>query len=415
MNTPHVLMDCGFTALLNEAVPQTQTGSELINKYKSYLMSNPESCGIINQFFQEANYCKYDSGVNKVLEQLADYMTQNKVGWAIASVCENLENSNKGYDLLNRNAARQASKLLEMKEDDIVRYVRAGALKNVMFCEAFRNIAKSVFKDNNSIIETEATYTKITPCSMVENVGDGNCFVVAGKLYKMDDNKNIQEADWKEVSNTFKQVESLLESNLCTIDEDNIYINYNNAKYTISESNKITKEYKENKQEFTVESFRDNNRLVLTAINPRRKNEVASILEAIAVLAEQYDNVCTLDNCAIYNTQNDKFVVLESGENNLYSTLLQSNHKSSPWSINEDAIKTLDFIKKQTNVQLSEQYKDRIEKTVQNADTATKQQIKESLENQEVQGLKERIEKLTEKFKNDPSKLAILSQLASEV
>jgi hypothetical protein len=39
----------------------------------------------------------------------------------------------------------------------------------------------------------------------------------------------------------------------------------------------------------------------------------------------------------------------------------------------------------------------------------------EALENDNILSLKERIELLTEKFKNDPAKLAVLSKLAAEV
>lgn len=412
--TPKVLINLGFTKMLNESANgQTQTGSELLNKYKVYLMTNEESCRIVNNFFNEAQQCRYDSTINHLYEDLADYIAQNKTGWAIATVCENINADETSRNMLNRNAAKQAEKLLEMQEADIERYIRAGALKNVMFCEAFRNIAKSVYK-NTAIIETTAQYTKFTPCSLVENVGDGNCFVVAGQLYKVNDDKELVEAKWSEVSDEFKQIEQLMESQLCTIDEDNIFIKYNNTTYTISEANKITKETKSDKRVFTVEEFRDNNRLALMAINNRRRQEAAGILETITKLAEQYDNICNLDNVGIYSTRGDRFMVIENGEDNLFVKLLQSNH-SQPWTINENAIKALDYIKQKTNVQLSEAYKANVEKAMDNIDESDKKQIKESLEDNTILSLKERIEVLTEKFKNDPIKLSVLSKLAAEV
>ena len=49
------------------------------------------------------------------------------------------------------------------------------------------------------------------------------------------------------------------------------------------------------------------------------------------------------------------------------------------------------------------------------ADKAEKERIAEELKATEQQSYKERIENLTEKFKNDPVKLAVLSKLAQEL
>lgn len=404
--TYKVLMGCDFTQLISEASAQTQTGAELITKYRAHLMNNPESCALVNNFIKEAVQVRYDNGVNNVLEVLSDYITSNTTSWQLATACENINNDTTSRNYLNRNAAKQVENLLEMDEDNVNKYVRAGALKNVMFCEAFRSIAKSVF-NNQPMIEQTAEYTKVTPVSMVESVGDAKCFVVAGQLYKLDE--SVEKGNWNEVSNTFKTVESLLESSICSVDENSVIVKYNNKEYTISEANKI----KLGDKEMTVEEFRDNSRLVLMTANPRRRNEVAGVLEAIAQVAENYDKVATLDNAAIYSTANDRFIVIESGTQ-LYASLLQSNH-STGWTINEDAVKACEYIKQQTNTQVSENYKTNIEGAIEQASEESKAQMMEALENDNILSLKERIELLTEKFKNDPAKLAVLSKLAAEV
>ena len=404
--TYKVLMGCDFTHLVNEASAQTQTGAELITKYRAHLMNNPESCALVNNFVKEAAAVRYDNGVNYVLEVLSDYINSNSTSWALATACESINNNQLSRNYLNRNAAKQVENLLEMDEEKVNQYVRAGALKNVMFCEAFRSIAKNVF-NNQPMIEQTAEYTKVTPVSMVEAVGDANCFVVSGKLYKVDE--NVTEGDWKEVSNTFKTVESLLESNICKIDEHDITVKYNNKTYTISEANKV----KVDEQEMTVEQFRDNSRLQLTVTNPRRRNEVAGVLEAIAQTSENYDKIVTLDNTAVYSTANDKFIVIENGTQ-LYASLLQSNHNTG-WVVNEDAVKACEYIKKQTNTQVSENYKTNIEGAIDKASEESKEQMMETLENNQILSIKERIELLTEKFKNSPAHLSVLSKLAAEV
>lgn len=407
-----ILVEMDFASIISEAQAQTQTGAEVINKYKAYVMSNESSCAIVNNFIKEASICRYDNGVNETLSIIADYIAQNKTSWALASACESINANNQSYNYLNRNAAKQVSTLLEMDEENVVKYIKAGALKNVMFCEAFRNIAKQVFKDT-PLVESTADYTKVTPVSMVENVGDGICFEVNGNLYKMDDDKNIQEALWNEVSNTFKIVSQLLESQMTSVDQHVIKVTLPFATYEISEADKVVREGKEGKKEMTTSQLREHNRLVLMTINPRHKNETAHILEAIALLSENYDSVANMDNVSIYTTKNDKFVVIESNDS-LYATLLASNH-ASKWTINENAIDAISFIKSKTNVSLSENYQSVIEASMEKADADEKARIEEELKVQEQQSYKERIEALTEKFKNDPVKLAVLSKLAQEL
>ena len=163
----------------------------------------------------------------------------------------------------------------------------------------------------------------------------------------------------------------------------------------------------------TSEQLREHNRLVLMTTNPRYRNNMAEVLEAIALTCEHYDSIVNMDNTAIYTTKNDKFVVIESGVN-LYATLLASN-RHSKWTVNENAIESLSFIKSKTNVSLSENYASLVESAVAVADEEKKVRIQEELKSQEQQSYKERIESLTEKFKNDPVKLAVLSKLAQEL
>lgn len=410
--TNKILAEMEFASIISGANAQTQTGAEMLNKYKAHVMANESSCALVNSFIKEASNCRYDNGVNETLSIVADYINQNKTSWALASACESINNNNKSYNYINRNAAKQVEKLLEMNEDDVVKYIKAGALKNVMFCESFRNIAKQVYKDN-PMVEATADYTKVTPISIIENVGDGVCFEVAGNLYKMGDDKTIQEANWNEVSNTFKTVSSLLESNIVEVDSHTITVKAPNATYEISEADKVKKIGKEGANDFTIDRLRENNRLVLMTANPRHKNQLAGILEAVALVCENYDSIANMDNVSIYTTKNDKFVVIEAGVN-LYATLLASN-RHSKWTVNENAIEALSFIKSKTNVTLSDNYSKLVEEAVTVADEEEKTRIAEELKAQEQQSYKERIESLTEKFKNDPVKLAVLSKLAQEL
>ena len=411
MNTK-VLAEMDFASFVSRAEAQTQTGAELLNKYKAYVMSNESTYALVNNFIKEAQLHRYDNGVNDVFESVVDYICQNKTSWALASACESINNNGSSYNYLNRNAAKQVEKLLEMNEEDVVKYIKAGALKNVMYCESFRNIAKQVFKEQ-PLVEATAEYIKTTPVSMVENCGDGVCFEINGQVYKMGDDKTIQEASWSEVSNTFKTISQLLESGITKVDNHTITVEAGNAIYTISEANKVVRTGKEGETEMTVEQLRSNNRLVLMSANPRFYNSLAGVLEAIALTCENYEHILNMDNAAIYTTKNDKFLVIEAG-NNIYSTLLASN-RNPKWTINENVIDALSFIKTKTNATISENYRELVESSLEKASEEEKSHLEEEIKENQKASYKERIELLTEKFKNDPVKLAVLSKIAQEL
>ena len=420
MNTTmKILAGLEFSSLIAEAQATTATGSEMLNTYKSYLMMKESSCGLVNNFVKEAQACRYDNGVNRVLETVADYINSNKTSWALASACENINANSQSYNYLNRNAAKQVEKLLEMDESDVVSYIKAGALKNVMFCESFRTIAKQVFKDN-PIVESTAEFKVIHPVSMIESVGDGLCFEVNGTLYKMGDDKNVQEAQWNEVSNTFRVISSLLESGHAEISNGDIEVKAGNSIYTISEAGKCKKCCKKGakgeeckEEELSAEQLRENNRLVLMACSPAVRNNLAGVLEAIALTCENYDNIVNMDIVSIYETKRDRFMVVEAGDN-LYATLLAST-RSPKWTVNEDIMKTISFIKDRTNVSLNEQYAEKIKAVVEKVSKEEKAKIEEEIHNNTIESFKDRVATLTEKFKNDPAKLAVLAKVAQSL
>jgi hypothetical protein len=147
--------------------------------------------------------------------------------------------------------------------------------------------------------------------------------------------------------------------------------------------------------------------------NPRFRNQLAGLLEGIALIAENYDSIANMDNVSIYETANDRFIVIE-GSNNLYASLIASRRHPA-WTINENAVDALSFIKTKTNVNISERYSTMIQNHLEKVSETEQENIKQELHEQEMQTYKERIEALTEKFKNDPTKLAILSNLAQEL
>ena len=407
-----ILTELEFSSIISEAQAQTATGSTLLNRYKSHCMSNESTCALVNNFIKEASKLTYDNGVVAVLEEVADFVNSNKTRWQIASACENIQSQQTSYNMLNMNAAKQAEKLVDLNEEEAVKYIKAGAFKNIMFCEAFRSIAKSVFK-NQPMMEANAEYTTVHPISIVEKNGEDLYFEVAGGLYKLNEDNQVSAANWNEVSNTFKNVTSILESNLASCCDETLSFKVNDHEYRINEANKVTKISNNVEKEMTVEQLREDNRLMINATNPRFQNEMARVLECVAQVCENYDRIVSLDNTSIIESKNDKFILVECG-GNVFATLLKSTHNPQ-WTINEGAMKAVDFIKSKTRIDLTEKLNEAIKTNIAEVSDEEKQVMEQELEDKEIQDVKDRIAALTEKYKDDPAKLAVLASLSESL
>jgi hypothetical protein len=407
-----ILVELEFGSIIGESQAQTATGESLLNSYKSHCMSNESTCALVNNFIKEASKLTYDNGVVAVLEQVVDFVNSNKTRWQIASACESIQAQQTSYNVLNLNAAKQAEKLVDLNEDEAIKYIKAGAFKNIMFCEAFRSIAKSVFK-NQPMIEANADYTAIHPISIVEKNGEDLYFEVAGGLYKLNEEKEVSVASWDEVSNTFKNVTSILESNLAKCCDETLIFTVNKHEYHINEANKVVKVSGDNRKTLTVEQLREDSRLMINATNPRFKNEIARVLECVAQVCENYDRIVSLDNTSIIESKNDKFILVECG-GNVFATLLKSTHNPQ-WTINEGAMKAVDFIKSKTRIDLTEKLNKAIKENIAKTSEEEQQLMEQELENKEIQDVKDRISALTEKYKDDPAKLAVLASLSESL
>lgn len=407
-----ILTELEFGSIIGESQAQTSTGESLLNRYKSHCMANESTCALVNNFIKEASKLTYDNGIVAVLEEVVDFVNSNKTRWQIASACESIQAQQTSYNMLNLNAAKQAEKLIDLNEDEAVKYIKAGAFKNIMFCEAFRSIAKSVFK-NQPMVEVNAEYTTIHPISIVEKNGEDLYFEVVGNLYKMNEDNQVSAANWNEVSNNFKNVTSILESNLVKSCDETLIFTVNKHEYRINESNKVVKVSNNTEKEMTLEQLREDNRLMVNATNPRFQNEMARVLECIAQVCESYDNIVSLDNTSIIESKNDKFVLVECG-GNVFATLLKSTHNPQ-WTINEGAMKAVDFIKSKTRIDLTEKLNTAIKANISEVSEEEKQLMEQELENKEIQDVKDRIAALTEKYKDDPAKLAVLASLSESL
>lgn len=405
-----------FTTALNEASYQTSTGKELIQKYQSTIMANAVTCNMVNSFIKEARSMSYDSGVVEALAKVCNAVDSNKYSWLLETACEKIESDPRAYSYLNKNAVKLVRPLLEMEEDKVVSYIKAGALKDAMYCEAFRQIAKSVYRDV-PVVEATEQYTCVHPISIVEKVDDEVYFVAQNQLYKMDENKVEATNDWTKVSNDFKVIAQVLEAGLVKYSsENNGTLTYKAPSYElqISEEGKCKKIAGEKVYEYTTDQLREQNALFLRNITPAQRNRQASILEAVAKCCENYNNIVVIDNVSMFTTKKDQFMMIESNEKTS-ARLLRSTHTPQQWATEGNIYEVLNFIKKKTNVDLSEKYEEKINQVIENTEKEEKEKIQEELKSSAIQERKEKVERLIKEFKDDPVKLAVLSKIALEL
>ena len=137
------------------------------------------------------------------------------------------------------------------------------------------------------------------------------------------------------------------------------------------------------------------------------------MLESFAKIVENYEHIAILNNVSIINNNNDKFLVIENN-NNAYAKMLRTNH-SQPWEVKGDITKVVETVKKYTRLDITKLYEQAIGVAIEESKKEEGKKIQENLMETEIDKRKQKIAELTEKFKNDPTKLAMLSQVAQDL
>ena len=101
-------------------------------------------------------------------------------------------------------------------------------------------------------------------------------------------------------------------------------------------------------------------------------------------------------------------------QGNAYAKMISTNH-TSPWKVKDNIAKVCESVKKYTHVDLKENYSESIKNVVETVKDEEAQQMLESLETDKMNERKQKIAELTERYKNDPVRLHILSQIASDL
>lgn len=412
-----LIKDLDFASLINNTNAVTESGKEMLSRYRGYCYNNSVTCAVVNNFINESrNNYTFDDGLMSILEAIEGYISENKTRWELASVSEGIQNNNSAYNVLNKRGVQKVDKLVEMSENDVRSYIKAGVLKDIQYIPEVRNICKGVYGKNVCETKQSLNFTISNPVSYVEMNESGSSFMVNGVVFNIDECGSINVGGNTNVTETFKRINAHL-ANMNMVGESleyGYYTGINNQqqnKFTISEgqidfTNGRVSESFNNVTKFREFVYSDSFAKAMNVVEARK---FANIGHAIADVYENFDNVCTLDNVKLFNCSNGAVVAVTESEDMVNVTLFNSFgrvNESKNYDKMKDAVKDM---KNNYGLDTETVFASTIAKDIKEG----KQTKIDNDDEVNVRLLK--IAELSEQFKDDNVKLMILTEMAHEL
>ena len=412
-----LMKDLQFAEKLNSTQAISEAGKELLNNYRAYVYSNAPTCAVVNAFVNEAQHYSFDAGVSTILESVQNFINENRISWKLATACESINNNQSTFNYINKIGVQQVEKLLEMNENDVVSYIKAGSLKSFQYIPEFRQICKEVYKQN--ITETKApNFTVSNPMSFVLVTENCQYFNVCGKTFKIEDNK-IDEAVCDD--KLFNDVNRLLEG--FRRDGENLVVEFKSAHgdvltFTLNENGlELTNGRAINEKFDNAVKFMDYVNVVSRTMNVNEKMNFMNLSSNIAKVLENMDNVVLLDCVKLLESGDGTVCAISEANNNVNLTVFRS-FKYGTSSKNFDFVaEALNNVVKLTGIDLTPMFEDRINEDCKK-NNKEEQELREQLEaNKEAQFniRRKKIAMLAEQYKNDPVRLALLNKVAKDL
>ena len=413
-----LMKDLQFAEKLNSTQAISEAGKEMLNNYRAYVYSNAPTCAVVNAFVNEAQQYSFDAGVSTILESVQNFINENKVSWKLATACESINNNNSTFNYINKIGVQQVEKLLEMNENDVVSYIKAGSLKGFQYIPEFRQICKEVYKQN--ITETKApNFTVSNPLSFVLVNENAQYFNVCGKTFKIENGK-IDEAVCDD--KLFNEVNALLEG--FSRDGENLVAAFKSAHGDV-----LTFKVNENGLELTnnrgtinekfddATKFMEYANMVSRTMNVNEKMQFMTLSNNISKVLENMDNVVLLDCVKLLESADGTVCAISEANDNVNLTVFRS-YKYGTSTKNFDFVaEALNNVVKLTGIDLTNMFEDRINEDCKK-NNAEENEIREQLEaNKEAQFSirRKKIAMLAEQHKNDPVRLALLNKVAKDL
>ena len=410
--TIKLIKDLNFADKLNSCEAVTESGKECLKNYRGYCYNNAATCGLVNNFIKEAQKYSYDSGVTSILESVVEFVNSNKISWKLASVCEAINNNTSSYNVLNRAGVEKVEKLLEMDETNVISYIKAGALRGVQYIPEFRAVCKEVYGNKVNENKNTLAYSVSTPVSYIIIDENKNQIVnVNGKVFRISENKveetTCEDADFNKINAHLANMKLVGESLIYTYRPAYLA---NENKFTVTESNIEFTNGKVNESFTSADRFKEYcDTFTRTMINPNESRQFMMIAGAIAEVFEAMDRIGTIDNAKLFNCANGATVAVIESTGDINVTLYNSYgnvNETNNYSVIKEALNSM---KSNYGLNLENLYVKRI------AEDATKSNtpVVDDFDNINIRLNK--INELTEQFKDDPEKLLILNELTKKL
>lgn len=412
-----LLKDLNFTEIINNTSAVTEAGKDMLNNYRGYVYSNPVNCTVVNNFIKEASNFSFDTGLVSILESVQKFINENNISWKLASACESINNNNGAYNYLAKVGIEKVEKLLEMNENDVVSYIKAGCLKSVQFIPEFRSICKEVYK--TSIVEQHTpAYSIVNPVSFVINENDTQYFSILGKTFAITEGV-VSETTYN--NPLFTNVNALLES----FKSENDVLTYEyetgmheSIKFTLSENKlemckgNITETFE------NVAAFNEHANMISRIMPVYEKMNFMKVVSGISTVFENIENIVVLDCTKLITTSTGTVCAITEAENNVNLTVFRSYNAGTSCNNYEFMVEALKNVTKVSGLDLRHLYETRINEDCKKEDPETAANIEKQLQESKEAKLdirKKQIAMLAEKYKNDPAKITLLNSLAREL
>ena len=428
-----LLNNSNCAEIINKIDCVTEAAQSMVNKYKTVLVNSPLSYSLANSFIAEANKYAFDDSIKEALEILNKYVKDHNISWRLATVCESIAHNNNTYNYIGKIGIEQVEKLLEMKESDVISYIKAGALKSVQYIPEFRSICKDVYR--SSIYESAKTnrqYEISNPISYVylDESAKARYFNANGKTYKVQDG-SIEETVCED--KTFNEVNHIL-STAFTSSETHLItemqgMHHDKCTFTINVDEKSISVYRPttdatliktiNEKFDNLEKFNDWSKVFSRALSGNEKFRFMNICESVNKVYEHIDNIFLIDNTSVIVTENAVLSIIEGKDNVLFNVIKTANNMPASSTKYEYMAEAINQALKITGINLSEHFQDRINedavKMNKNTNDAEIKEAVESTRSEQIKIRKRKLAMLAEKYKNDPARIAVLNKIAEDL
>lgn len=409
--TIKLLKDLAFADKLSLAEPITEAAQNVVKNYRGYLFMNSANCAVVNNFIKEAQQYAYDKGMSTILDAVTSFINEHRISWQLATACESIASSNSTYSYIAKLGIEKVEKLLEMDEQNVVAYIKAGALRGVKYIPEFREICKEVYKDQINESAQTVKYEMHTPFCYSIPVNNENIIMVEGKVYSVTENI-VKEAECAD--ETFNKVNTHL-SMFKQVGEA-IEYSFNGLTFSINENETGKPALTLKKGDKTLQVFENTTDFLQycdtysrAVINGRQFMTIAG---AVSEVFENAENIIALDNVRVFNCSNgSKAVVLEAADN----VMSVANGVVADC---EFMVEALANIEKNCGTDVKVIYEHRINEDLKKGNPEQYAAIKEELKatkNAQAEIRYRKIEQLSEALKTNPAAIAVLNTLAKEL